>query len=249
MLKLKKFYFGVIALLFIVGCGDSSSSGGSSSSGSSGGGYLDVMAVLDTDEANTHNGKNEAQVNHAIAVANQVFSNSGLDTTVRLVGVYKTKIFANNSENALDETLSNDGIKAKRNELKADLVVTFQEYKNDGYCGVAYANNNLQSQYAYSHVTLDCPATTAAHEMGHSLGLGHSQRQYQPGRTAYARGYGVDELFHTVMAYGSSYNTHNELFHYSTPDKSYKNHPTGNANTADATRSMKEALPHGKSYK
>ena len=74
---------------------------------------------------------------------------------------------------------------------------------------VALGYVSVDKNYTWNVVGPQCGALVMAHELGHNMGLTHSRRQGDTGGTryGYALGYGVDNVFATIMAYPQSFNT------------------------------------------
>ena len=97
----------------------------------------------------------------------------------------------------------------------ADLVVILDgQPGDDEVSGLAagtfgskgyFANNTRRT--ALMHTTnFNEEESTLAHELGHVFGLAHGARQTGEGIFSWARGYGVDDEFATIMAYSGLYN-------------------------------------------
>ena len=97
----------------------------------------------------------------------------------------------------------------------ADLVVILDgQAGDDELSGLAagtfgskgyFANNTRRT--VVMHITnFNEEESTLAHELGHVFGLAHGARQTGEGIFGWARGYGVDNKFATIMAYSGLYN-------------------------------------------
>ncbi len=97
----------------------------------------------------------------------------------------------------------------------ADLVVILDgQPGEDEYSGLAagtvgskgYFANNRQRTAVMHTTNFNEEESTLAHELGHVFGLAHGARQPGEGIFGWARGYGVDNEFATIMAYSGLYN-------------------------------------------
>ncbi|WP_157982695.1 InlB B-repeat-containing protein [Idiomarina ramblicola] len=138
-------------------------------------------------------------------------------------------------------------------EAGVDYLITMRPFvSNDGYCGLARAAGMNNEPYDpevvnISHTSISCSDFTNAHELGHNMGLAHSYKQGEEGYAfPYARGYGKQHDFVTVMAYVPSFgeqgNYPEKLYKFSSPDLDCNGSPCGINHTqidgADAVRAL-----------
>ena len=155
-----------------------------------------------------------------------------------------------------------ENVAALRTEHAADLVVLFRPYANDGHCGYAWVggyqkngdfSHPSEADYGYSVVAANCTDYTLLHELGHNLGLAHSQREDPDGGTFnYALGFGQDNDFVTIMASPTEFSA-TQLPFLSSPDLSCNGVPCGVAHTedngADAVRALNHTAPQVAQYR
>lgn len=205
--------------------------------------HINVMVVVDVNDPNTKNGATQAKVDHYMSVTNQVLQNSTVPATVNIVKVQPLSFGQQDARKVLSSVYHNKNIASIRNSVHADIVVIYRDYIYDDVCGIAYLNKSLDSNAAYAYVSLQCPSTTTAHEIGHTMGLQHSNRKTaNNGHAAYGRGYGVDGEFATIMAYRSTYNTSLRVFNYSNPNQECQGYACGEPNTADSVTALKNSV-------
>jgi hypothetical protein len=139
-----------------------------------------------------------------------------------------------------------------RDAQRADLTVLFRPYANDGYCGFAWVggqgtqgdfSNVAQANFGYAVVSINCSDYVLLHEIGHNLGLVHSRRENPAGGSlSFGAGYGVDNVFATVMASPSTFNAP-QLPVLSSAQRSCNGYPCGvdyrdTNNGAEAARAI-----------
>jgi len=203
---------------------------------------INVLVVVDANDAGTNNGTTNTKIDHFMSVSNQVFQNSVVPAKLNVVGVQPYSFSNTTSKGALSEVYHNQTIAAVRNSVHADVVVIYRNNVNDGLCGIAYLNKTLDANIAYAHVSLACPSTTTAHEVGHTMGLAHSSRKTSAqGHLAYGHGYGIDGEFATIMSYRSTYNTSVRLFNYSSPNLECQGYTCGNEN-ANSVQALNNSI-------
>ncbi len=211
--------------------------------------HINILAIVDSNDPGTNDGTTNTKIDHFISVSNQVFQNSIVPAKLNLVGIKSHRFSNSSSKGALSEIYHNQSIAAARNSVAADIVVIYRNNVNDGLCGIAYLNKALDANIAYAHVSLECPSTTTAHEIGHTMGLAHSKKATsRQGHLAYGHGYGIDGEFATIMSYRSTYNTNIRLFNYSSPNLECQGYTCGNDN-ANAALALNRSITNVAHYR
>ncbi|HHC11029.1 MAG TPA: hypothetical protein ENK79_00160, partial [Campylobacterales bacterium] len=130
-----------------------------------------------------------------------------------------------------------------RNSVGADEVIIYRPYREDGVCGIGYINQG-NPDYAYAYVAINCASYHTAHEIGHNLGLYHSENSYP--NSGYARGYGIENEFETIMAYKEEYNG-KKIYKFSSPLLDCDGQPCGidegYEHEADAVKAINSNAP------
>jgi len=206
---------------------------------------ISVLAIYNPEANNLYNGNISTRLNHIIAYSNEINDNSGIRVSFNLV--HSEEIYLNQDETSmkiLEDVQNDENIEKLRNKFSADEVFIYRPYANDNVCGIAYINKGLYREFAFAHITVDCPSDTTSHEMGHNFGLAHSHKQSGDGIFPYSFGHGIDGEFATVMAYASSFNVNENEPVYSSPLLDCKGQPCGieegYSGEADAARTIIE---------
>lgn len=182
---------------------------------------IDVLVLYTPGVEAKYSGDPLTRFHHLFNVSNQVYADSDVDLSVRVVGAVKVNYTDGGSANiALDDVTYGrsvfSNVESLRTQYNADMVLLYRVYQSShGSCGLAWVNtgsngnlsNSNAKQYMYAHVGIDgCPDHTTVHELGHNMGLNHSRVQDKKGGVyPYALGYGVAGKFTDVMAYTSSF--------------------------------------------
>ena len=221
---------------------------------------IDVMAFYTAEAAKLYPFGVETRVNQLISVANQIYADSGVNITLR--PVYHGAVNYPSSHD-MDTTLSDllngshaalASIASLRAQYGGDLVMLLRPLAGESSrCGLAPVggyetggdfSGSSEAALAYSVIGIDCPDdVVVAHELGHNMGLTHSQREDGMGGTfPFATGYGVDNAFATVMALPAAFNTSNRVARFSSPNQFCAGLPCGvtegNNEPADAVQTL-----------
>lgn len=181
-----------------------------------------------------------ARIAHTLDVTNYSYETSNVYIRANLLEATKVdydpenEILTDPAHGALYDGQEFEAVRLDIERKGADFAVMFRPYvTGDDACGIAWMGgypNEGQRFKPYmmvSHVSLDCQDTTLAHELGHNMGLVHSQRQDGEGVSfPYARGYGVDDEFVTIMAYEQAFNAP-EIAKFSSPLLDCEGQPCG----------------------
>jgi len=213
---------------------------------------LDTLIIYSQGAEDSYQGDVKTRIDHLVETTNKIYQDSGLNAELNPMKIQKYDMNDSLSSSDMLSIIQQDKKIAKlRDDLGADNVVIYRPYAHDLKCGVAYKNLRTSADmedFMYAHVTIGCGGYVTAHEVGHNSGLGHSVAQESVGIYPYARGYGVDKSFATVMAYGGAYHVFNKVYKYSSPDLVCTDgQPCGVAEgeekQADAVKALKKTLP------
>lgn len=196
------------------------------------------------------------RIAHLVDVTNQIYQDSGVFIEANLLAAEFVNYDSNNektSSEAHGALYDGDEFAAARFDIEgrgADFSVLFRPFvEDDDACGIAWMGGWPDEQPRFSphmmvsHVSLDCSDNILAHELGHNMGLRHSQRQTGYGGSyPYARGYGVDDEFVTVMAYSSEFDYAKEVYLFSSPELDCDGNPCGIDHTEPAGADSVRAL-------
>ena len=210
---------------------------------------------------------NFAQV--AVQKMNAVLANTGLSSSFRfrLVGVVALSVSAEDVHTALhaiaDGKSGWSAVKTARDAFGADIVTTLVDTGSEnGSTGVGWslsrgADPSAFGGNAYNVCAIRSVAksNTMAHECGHNLGAGHSDRQVtEPGpqfQSHSAGYYFVDsygEKCCTVMAYGDEGPGGKAVPYFSSPDFDYNGVPVGDA-AHDNTKTLADTWRHAANWR
>lgn len=230
---------------------------------------VDLMVLHTPGVATLYNGDADTRAQHLVNVANQVYLNSGLDITLRLVHSQQVDYpdlgkddialsdLTHGSHQAFNE------ISGLRSQYGADMVVLLrpEDPAYQGRCGLGWvggtnttgrAEGNMSNDKnnMFSHVVVQgCPDTTLVHELGHNMGLSHSWLQDNTGggTFSYALGHGEPGLFSTIMGNPGLFGVSNSEYVFSSPALQCKGRPCGvpigQPNEADAVSALKVTVP------
>ena len=179
---------------------------------------IDALFIYTTGFASRYPGTAGAtRVNHLVAVANQIFANTGVALVVRLVGL-ESVAYTDAGDNgvaltAMRNSLAGVGVPAagleqlpqRRDATGADLVTLVRPHdiETRGSCGIA----RLFGQGADHGVNVlsdgvdswsICSDETYAHEVGHNLGAEHQNGANSP-NAGFGTAHVVLGQYHTVM--------------------------------------------------
>lgn len=220
---------------------------------------LDVLFLYSQGFSTRYPGSATAtRINHLIAVANQVFANSGLSLAVRSVGMdasaYPDSEGSNQTAlsrmrealrgNSAGSHAAFGNLRQRRSSSGADLVVLLRpaDIETRGSCGIAYlfardANSAVNvTNDGFSSWSL-CGDEVLVHEIGHNLGAEH-----QVGASSQNAGFGTAFVLpgrlNTVMgSFGSGHpDRRRRVDRFSNPLQRCAGRPCGIPNVADNVR-------------
>ena len=205
------------------------------------GSQIDVLVLYTSKMQTKYGAKLAALIQHFVDYANTAYTNSGINTKLRMVhselfndikSEEKVKISP-----ALDYITNSSNVAALRNNYKADLVSLLRVYDNsfESTCGLGWIMQNVNSSFSDSAFTVVqvkpdsggggyyCDESTFAHELGHNMGCAHDRdHASNPGAYDYSYGYDVKNVFGTIMSYDGPTKPY-----FSTPLVNYNGYPVG----------------------
>ena len=168
---------------------------------------IDVLTLYSPGFAATHNGDPYTRIRHFMTVTNSILNNSDITARFRLVGIQPVEI--NDYYNFASINIFEYDKEGDRHG--ADMAVVYMGALDAPkfICGYTYLNGigmkgfmPIQHDRLYTaYVITGCQNYVTSHELGHILGLGHSEYQNEVGSWRFARGHSKPQEFFTVMSY------------------------------------------------
>jgi hypothetical protein len=206
----------------------------------------DNTAAAKTSNINT-------KINQLISFSNQVYSQNGINITLRLAGTKNLGNYAiTPSEGWLNAVTNSSWVQGMRNDWNADMIAVLGTGESAGQpglisCGIAWvgqgSNGNLYNSSGnnmYSISAVDCGATTFVHELGHNMGNGHSRKQGDTSGGVYVdgMGHGVQNLFASIMAYPHVFGSATQYDYFANPSWSVSGQAYGITGKAYAWKTV-----------
>ena len=200
------------------------------------------VMVVATQAAASASGDLTGLINLAIAESNQGYTNSGVQITAQLAGLYTV---AYTESGSFSTDLSRfrgtsdgfmDNIHSLRNQNKADVAMLV--LNNSSSCGLASAIGATAST-AFASVSRSCTTGyySFAHEIGHLQSARHDPAN-DPTNTPYAYGHGYQsptKAWRTIMAYNCSPSCP-RINYWSNPSRTYQGQAMGTTTRSDNAR-------------
>lgn len=221
---------------------------------------IDLLLLYSHDFAARYPGSAaQTRAHHLVALANQIFANSGIDLVLRVVGVEPTD-YADDEGGGdngvalgrLADALAGApgtppalaGLRSRREALGADLVSLLwpADIETRGSCGIARLFGGGPNQAVnvvadgFSSWSL-CAEDVLAHEVGHNLGAEHQNGANSP-NAGFGTAFVAPGRFHTVMgSFGSGHpDRGRRLLRFSNPRQFCGGQPCGQFNVSDNAR-------------
>jgi len=207
---------------------------------------IDTLILYSPAAEDHYHGGIESRIYHILEETNQRYQEHELSLQIHPVKLLSYPISESLSlQETITELQQDPTIETYREKYGADQVLLYRLYHpEDQGCGIAYINQDHQPQYAFALVAINCATYHTAHELGHSLGLYHSEKSNPD--VGYARGYGVEDTFSTIMAYSDDYHG-KKIYTFSNPNRECEGLPCGipqgEAHEADAVQALQESAP------
>lgn len=192
-----------------------------------------VMVVI-TDRAKAKIGNTTNFVNLAVSETNTGYTNSGVEISLQLAGVYTTSYVESGSmstdlariRGTSDGYL--DSVHSLRTSNAADVVMFVID--NPASCGLASGiGSTASTAFAAVHYSCATGYYSFGHEIGHLQSARHDPAN-DPTNTPYAYGHGYQYAaggWRTIMAYACSTGTCNRINYWSNPAKLRSGVPMG----------------------
>ncbi|MBT5349553.1 MAG: hypothetical protein HOL55_12350 [Nitrospina sp.] len=178
---------------------------------------IDVLVVYTAEARAAEGGTSsiESLIDLSISVTNSIYSNSGVDHVLRLVGrqeiSFSESSFSFTGFLSAAQNGSIPGLHDLRDSVGADVVAVLVE-GNNSLCGIAGLMTTVSSAFApfaYSVTQTNCTVgnLTMAHEIGHNMAARHDRANDNTNGAPFSFNHGyVDNVnsFRTVMGTGNN---------------------------------------------
>ena len=172
---------------------------------------IDVLALYSPGFAEAYDGEPSTRIRHVLTLADVIYSDSGVNAGLRLVGISEIELDAAHAFTSPDPDTARELIELHGADMSPSCSAASITTPACavGRTSAAYLTRGTGvydfEEQRVVHVFGECGAGTTAHEIGHLMGLGHSYAQDEAGTFRWSRGHGVGDQFVTIMAYASAY--------------------------------------------